>query len=313
LYYTESGGAKTGDDITDGIKPKCNCLYRYELVNNKLINPKLLLNLPAYPGPENNGGIVKIGPDRNVYVVIGNVHGDFTDVTKNKALNFAQGPDPDGRAGILRVTPDGKPVGKGILGDKFPLNLYYAYGIRNSFGMDFDPVTKKLWDTENGPAFGDEINLVEPGFNSGWAKMTGIWQIEELNQNVKFGNTAIPSDLVTFGGKGKFRSPEFTWNQTVAPTSLAFLSSDELGKKYQNDMFVADANHGNVYDFNLNENRTGLVFNGSLAYKVAHNQEELQAMIFATGFGPITDLEVGPDGYLYVVAEDEDAIYRIVP
>ena len=41
--------------------------------------------------------------------------------------------------------------------------------------MDFDPLTKKLWDTENGPAFGDEINLVEPGFNSGWVKVQGIW------------------------------------------------------------------------------------------------------------------------------------------
>jgi len=36
--------------------------------------------------------------------------------------------------------------------------------------MDFDPVTGKLWDTENGPNYGDEINLVEPGFNSGWAQ-----------------------------------------------------------------------------------------------------------------------------------------------
>ena len=55
----------------------------------------------------------------------------------------------------------------------------YAYGIRNSFGIAFDPLTGNLWDTENGPSFGDEINLVEPGFNSGWAKVLGIWNIEE--------------------------------------------------------------------------------------------------------------------------------------
>ena len=53
------------------------------------------------------------------------------------------------------------------------LNKYYAYGIRNSFGIDFDPVTGNLWDTENGPGFGDEINLVEPGFNSGWSRVQG--------------------------------------------------------------------------------------------------------------------------------------------
>ncbi len=51
----------------------------------------------------------------------------------------------DGRAGILRTTLDGNPVlddkGHGIMGDTFPLNLYYAYGIHNGFGMDFDPIT----------------------------------------------------------------------------------------------------------------------------------------------------------------------------
>src|SRR4029078_1323272 len=83
----------------------------------------------------------------------------------------------DGTGGILRVTQDGKPVGKGILGNTYPLNLYYAYGIRNSYGIDFDPVSGKLWDTENGPEFGDELNLVEPGFNSGWLKVQGIWSI----------------------------------------------------------------------------------------------------------------------------------------
>ncbi len=47
LYYTESGGGKTGDDFKEGIPPLGNHLYRYELVDNILINPKLLLNLPA--------------------------------------------------------------------------------------------------------------------------------------------------------------------------------------------------------------------------------------------------------------------------
>jgi glucose/arabinose dehydrogenase len=57
--------------------------------------------------------------------------------------------------------------------DNRPLNMYYAYGIRNSFGLDFDPLTGNLWDTENGPEYGDEINLVELSFNSGWLKLVG--------------------------------------------------------------------------------------------------------------------------------------------
>ena len=77
-----------------------------------------------------------------------------------KAQNFENGPNADGTGGILRVTQDGNTVGSGILGSTNPLNKYYAYGIRNSFGIDFDPVTGRLWDTENGPCINDELNLV---------------------------------------------------------------------------------------------------------------------------------------------------------
>ena len=62
------------------------------------------------------------------------------------------------------------------------MNLYYAYGLRNSFGMDFDPLTGNLWDTENGPEYGDEINLVEPGFNSGWNKVQGVWENDKRHR-----------------------------------------------------------------------------------------------------------------------------------
>lgn len=49
----------------------------------------------------------------------------------------------------------------------------------SAFGIDFDPVTGNLWDTENGAGYGDEINLVRPGLNSGWTQVMGIWELEE--------------------------------------------------------------------------------------------------------------------------------------
>ena len=58
---------------------------------------------------------------------------------------------------MLRINQDGMYVTISPLGDREPLNLYYSYGLRNSFGIDFDSVTGKLWDTENGEDFGDEI------------------------------------------------------------------------------------------------------------------------------------------------------------
>jgi glucose/arabinose dehydrogenase len=168
--------------------------------------------------------------------------------------------------------------------------------------MDFDPVSGNLWDTENGNTFGDEINLVEPGFNSGWMKVQGIWGSTPPDNNFPGSIIMYPNNLTDFGGKGKYRSPELTWYNTVAPTALKFLSSDKLGKQYENEMFVGDFDNGNIYNFPLNKNRTGLSLEGSYSEKIVYNNNELRGKIFGHGFGGITDLEVGPDGYLYILS-----------
>jgi aldose sugar dehydrogenase len=319
LYYTESD---------DGGSPH-NRLYKYELTsdNSQLINPKLLLDLPAISssttGENNNhnGGKVIIGPDNNVYAVIGDVGGH-----QGQAQNVKNGDPLDGTSGIFRITQDGQPVadnpligstsghsssssnhgkggGEGGSSSAF-LNYYYAYGIRNSFGMDFDPVTGKLWDTENGPTFGDEINLVNPGFNSGWIKIQGLAH--------GGGHSNPAKGLVSFGGKGVYRDPEFVWSQPIGPTALKFVGSAKLGSQYQNDMFTGDVNTGNLYHFKLNPTRDGLLLSGPLADKVANTPEESQEAALGHGFGTITDLQVGPDGYLYVITF-AGSLYRIVP
>ncbi len=321
LYYTEPDSNNSGEQgagVTEGnnTQPMVNHLYRYELAdNNQLINPKLLLILPAsspFPNHENNhvGGKVVIGPDSNVYVVIGDVGGHA-----GQAQNVKDGIPLDGTSGILRVTQDGDAVvpNSPLGNDTDPtLNKYYAYGIRNSFGMDFDPVTGKLWDTENGAFCCDEINLVEPGFNSGWQQVQGIWQVRGplLGPIVQ----SPPDNLVEFGGNGKYRSPEFTWLNTTGPTALKFLNSDKLGKQYENSMFVGDVNTGNLFNFKLDQERTGLDLTGLLSDKVANTPDELQDNnVFGSGFGVITDIQVGPDdGYLYVLTYSGN-MYRIVP
>ena len=217
---------------------------------------------------------------------------------------------PDGRAGILRFTQDGKPVGDGILGKKYPLNLYYAYGIRNGYGLDFDPVSGTLWDTENGPGNGDEINLVNPGFNSGWNRVQGTLH-DRSESNAGGSVPRQPKGLVDFGGKGKYSAPEFVWNQTVAPTALRFLDSDKLGENYKNDLFVASFNRGEIYHFDLNDDRSALKLpnpNSTLA-----EDEDAKSLTFVHGLGKITDMQVGPDGDLYVLSRyfNKGTIFKI--
>jgi aldose sugar dehydrogenase len=300
VYFTEaeeegndecSGPRHCSDESPD---PLGNRLYRYEWKDGKLINPVLLLDLPSTPGPAHNGGVLRIGPDGNLYVGIGEVQGPNAQPKGEMTV--------DGRSGILRVTPDGLPVGNGILGDKHPLNFYYAYGIRNIFGMDFDPVTGNLWDTENGPSYGDEINLVEPGFNSGWRVIQGMKSdVEDLSQ------------LQDFNGKGRYSDPEFVWTKVVGPTAVTFLDSNRLGQQYTNEMFVGDVNRGNLYHFELNEERTQLIPRDSINGKMVEDGDAVDDLRFGGNFGGITDLGVGPDGYLYVVSIGLGKIFRIVP
>jgi aldose sugar dehydrogenase len=333
LYFTES-------DYSD--KPLRNRVYRYHWNGTDLVNRTLILDLPAAPGPYHQGGKLKIGYDNYLYAVIG----DLT-AADGVLQNHKDGKKPNDSSVMLRVNPDnGSPVNNNpfysnnysssiiinnnnsdYYNDKVDveslLGRYYAYGIRNSFGMDFDPITGALWDTENGEIGYDEVNLIKPGFNSGWAQVMG-----PIARN----NNKTDNDLVSFPGS-IYADPVFSWKAQIGVTDLEFLNSSKLGDKYTNNIFVGDINNGNLYYFEVNDRRTGLKFdddndnndddnndNNSSTNRhyvglndfVADNDDELSALIFGTGFGRITDIETGPDGFLYILSYEDGKIYRIV-
>jgi aldose sugar dehydrogenase len=320
LYYTEAESADA-EDVTEGKDPIGNRLYRYELVNNKLVNAKLLLDLPAIPGPRHNGGAITIGPDNNLYIPIGDVDGSFNpkgQFVRTMTQNYLNSTLVDGRSGILRVDLNSKTIySQRILGDEHPLDYYYAYGIRNSFGIDFDPLTGNLWDTENGPAYGDEINLVKPGFNSGYTPIQGIWSHGvDPKSNISTWKIASPNanTLVDFDGRGNYSAPEFIWAETIGVTGIKFFHSDKFGEQYEEDVFIGSIVTGNIYHFDLNEDRTQLVLAGELEDKIAETRKTgTEDIVFGEGFAGISDLEVGPDGCRYVVSLGQGKIFRVVP
>jgi aldose sugar dehydrogenase len=316
LYYTRCVEDKASDTQSCG-----NYVYRYELnrQNNTLTNPKLIATLPGLPGPSHNGGKLLMDKDGNLFVTIGDLQSTKFNQNQTgydtKAQNILNGTSADGRAGILRITQDGKSVGPGILGDEYPLNVYYAYGIKNSFGIAIDPLNRNVWDTENGPQFGDEINLVKPGFNSGWEKVQGIWKLNQTREKEDiFDESDNDIGFVDFSGKGEYSSPEFVWDKPVTPTALTFLHSDKLGVDYEDDIFVGSAKKGIIFHFDLTSNRESLDLHDDLADKMYSKKEDNQDIIFGENFGIITDLKVGPDGYLYVLtgSKGEGTLYRIV-
>jgi aldose sugar dehydrogenase len=293
LYYTESNGG----DLR-------NRVYRYDwdVQTKALVNPKIILDLPALPGPNHDGGKLVIGPDHYLYAVIGDLN------HRGKLQNIIDGPDPDDTSVIFRVNPnDGSaPPGNPFINNpNIEMQKYYAYGIRNSFGITFDPITGNLWQTENGPDVYDEINVVKPGFNSGWIKVMG-----PLSRNT---DVNIADQLVNYPSS-HYADPVFSWKSPVAVTDIEFMKSSTLGQKYKNNIFVGDYNNGNLYYFEVNSTRTGIkpdeVLSGSL---VVDNDDQLSAVTFGTGFGAISDIKTGPrDGLLYVLSINDGTIYKIV-
>ena len=119
-----------------------NRIYRFEWnhTDKSLSNGTLILDLPVLPGKNHNGGkLIADSENKHIYAVIGDLN------RKGMLQNFKNGSLPDDTSVILRINPDGSPAqGNPFLdvsrSDESYANLskYYAYGIRNSFGLTIE-------------------------------------------------------------------------------------------------------------------------------------------------------------------------------
>jgi glucose/arabinose dehydrogenase len=285
-----------------------NRVYRYEWnqEDHILANGTMILDLPAELESIHNGGKLEVDKKGNLYAVMG-------DLGRNGQLqNVPEGSAADDTSVIFRITENGSSVADNPFFDSSDerMQKYYAYGIRNSFGLAVDPISGLLWDTENGLDSYDEVNIVYPGFNSGWNQIMGPISDSDTEQ------ADLEEELVIFDGS-KYVDPVFSWEEPIGVTDLEFLNSTTLGLEYANNLFVGDINNGNLYYFELNDNRTGIKSDENdpedSRDQVADDDEEISEIVFGSGFeGGITDIETGPDGFLYVLTFN-GSIYRILP
>ena len=270
LHYTTRDA---NDDSTS------NWFTKYSWNGEKLIDPIELLSFHKGTGIHNAGVMIK---DENdiVFATIGDLgHGRSKDMQQKE--NF--------------ISEENNYIGS-ITSLNAP-NEVYAIGIRNTFGLDIDPVTGMLWDTENGVDTFDEINLIEKNFNSGWNKIQG-----PINDN----------EISMIDGY-QYSDPEFSWERAVGVTSIHFIQSP-LFPEYENSVLVGSFLGGLLYKFELNENRDGFRFNGDqLKDLVLNNEDNPSEIIFGTGFAGITDIKGGPDGSIYIVSIGDGKIFRISP
>ena len=293
LYYTEQGEEELR-----------NRVYKYQWNGQSLVNPTLILDLPAGPGTNHQGGKMVIGPDGYLYVVVGEMQ------REGQLQNIQSGDAPDDTGVIFSINPEDGSAAPGNPFEGDTVDRYFAYGIRNSFGLAFDPLTGNLWEAENGEESYDEINIVDPGFNSGWKAVMGPISRAGVSEE----------SLVQLTGS-KYSDPVFSWVESFGITDIEFLDSDNLGERYTNNIFVGDITQGNLYFFEVNQARNGLQFDSQsqlgLSDLIADTDEESSSVVLGTGFVGITDIETGPDGFLYILTFDRETgegnLYRITP
>ena len=372
LYWTES---TTGMDtaVLNQTPLLGNRVDRYVWDGSALSEDRNLIKIRALQQdadqPErgnHDGGVIAFGPDGNLYIVVGDVG------RRGQLQNLVDGPfgpgQPDDQFGgpqpdnahltgvILRLDDDGGTPSDNpffdagaAMGGEVGENIQkiFAYGLRNSFGMAFDPISGDLWEQENGDDTFSELNRVEPGFNSGWIQIMGppdrIAQFKAIEtstatdpllgtvyfglQQVRWPPTNIAdspeqalSRLFMLPG-AQYSAPEFSWKFEVAPGGIGFVDGNGLGAQFRGDLFMGGARNflegGHLFHFNLTGNRAKIgVDDPRLEDRVADNNHkfditESESLLIGTDFGVVTDIETGPNGNLFLVSLDQGEVHQI--
>ena len=373
LYWTESTTGADSAALAD-VPLLGNRIDRFRWNGSTLVFDRNLIRLRAFQADadqplrgNHDGGVLRFGPDGKLYAVIGDVgrRGQLQNLVNGP---FGPGIDDDQFGGpeadnahltgsILRLNDDGSApsdnpffAAGAMVGGEVGANLQtlFAYGLRNSFGMAFDPVSGLLWEQENGDDSFSEVNIAEPGFNSGWIQIMGpperVAQFKAIEtdptapqpfavggyfglQQVRWSPTNIAdspaealSRLFMLPG-AHYSAPELSWKFEVAPGGIGFLSSRALGPQYRNDLFVGAARvfleGGHVFRLNLTGNRRKVgIDDPRLEDLVADNVNkweitESESLLFGRNFGIVTDVQTGPNGNLYLVSLSNGVVYEV--
>ncbi len=286
-----------------------------------------------------DAGPLTFGPDGKLYTMMGDQN------LRGQLQNIVDGPPADDEhlAGvILRLNDDGTipednpfydegaEIG-GEVGEN--IQAIYVYGIRNAFGLAFEPESGALWQTENGDDSFDEINVFEAGDNSGWIQFMGPSDRIETFRSIEIDTedgldveVFPPDNLAESTDEGlaalfelrgsSYVDPVLSYLYPPALTAIGFVGDDSLGGSSSGSVWVGTVLTDALLRYPLGEDGRTLAVEGGLADGVDDNASkgdigESAEYVVGTGFGTITDIVEGPDGSLYVLSISKGTLYRI--
>lgn len=305
LYYTEP--ASDNPSLASRAR-----LVRYRFNGTAFVEPIILWTVPINVREYqiHLGGVIRFGPDGKLYIVIGDTNYlSPSAIEINRTMNRVLG-----AGAIYRLNADGT-IPEDNLFSYYAdqrIKALYAYGIRNSFGLTFDALTGWLWFTENGPNVYDEVNLALPGFNSGWLRIMG-----PDSRDARYGeNGNYPynaQDLVMLQN-AYYDDPRFSWHTPIGVAAICFLRSARFDADLRDQCVIGESVNGRLYLFQMNTNRNGFRFTDTRLHDlVADSAAERDLNAWGSSWGVVSDLKIGPDGYLYVVSHLANRIHRIRP
>jgi glucose/arabinose dehydrogenase len=213
--------------------------------------------------------------DREGYLYV--AVGDRGDMARAQDLS-------DDAGGVHRITVNGDPApGNPFLADTGARDTFFTYGNRNIQGMTRHPDTGEIWSHEHGPRGGDEINILRAGTNYGWP---------EITYGIDY--SGLPISLVT--EKEGMAQPLHYWDPSIAPSGMAFYSSDAF-PLWRGQLFVGALKMRKLVRLDIRDGRV-------------LEQEDL-----LTGLGArIRDVRMGPDGALWLLTDaPRGKVYRLQP
>jgi glucose/arabinose dehydrogenase len=192
---------------------------------------------------------------------------------------------------VLRLRDDGTiPPDNPFAGRSGARGEVYSMGHRDQLGLTVHPATGRVLSVEHGPNGGDEVNLILPGKNYGWPRVS----FGRDYQGPRISESPVAADV---------EQPLLLWIPSIAPTGMTFYTGDAI-PAWKGNLFVGSARRGEIP-------RTG-----SLERVVINDKlEELRReSLLGELHQRIRDVRQGPDGLLYVITdEDAGALIRIEP
>jgi len=229
--------------------------------------------IPYYDNSMHFGSRIVFDGSGNIFVSTGE-RSDLATRPKAQLLD-------NGYGKVIHITPTGAPVtGNPFVNTQGALPEIYSYGHRNAQGLAIHPVTQELWLSEMGPRGGDELNLIKPGKNYGWATIT--YGIEYSGEKIGEGITQ----------KEGMEQPVYYWDPVLSPSGMTFYRSSVI-PEWQNNLFIGGLSSKHIARIVLKDNKVV----GEERLLADENQR-------------FRDIGEGTDGALYAVT-DEGRLYRI--